>query len=204
MRPGSAPTYVRRWPRISASSRTPPRATRTNLRPMARATDSPRAGLPTPGGPHRARIAAAARVGQAPLAAELAHGQVFEDAVLHVLQAGVVGVQDPAGLADVQGVLRLLAPGELGHGVEPGPDPAVLGALLAGPLQPADLALDGGPHGLGHLALVDLAPVGADGVLALLALAEFLADGRQLLAQDELALRLLHALGDVLADLLFQ
>ena len=51
MRPGSAPTYVRRWPRISASSRTPPRATRTNFRPSVRATDSPSEVLPTPGGP---------------------------------------------------------------------------------------------------------------------------------------------------------
>src|SRR5215211_6325733 len=132
--------------------------------------------------------AAAALVGQAPLAAELAHGQVLEDAVLHVLEAGVVGVQDPPGLGDVQGVLGLLAPGELGHGVEPGPDPAVLGALLAGPLQPADLALDGGPDALGHLALGDLGPVGVDAVLAVLALAELLADGGQLLAEDELAL----------------
>ena len=41
MRPGCEPTYVRRWPRISASSRMPPRATRTNLRPIARAIDSP-------------------------------------------------------------------------------------------------------------------------------------------------------------------
>src|SRR5207249_3310728 len=40
-RPGSAPTYVRRWPRISASSRMPPSDRRTNLRPMARAIDLP-------------------------------------------------------------------------------------------------------------------------------------------------------------------
>ena len=126
---------------------------------MARATDSPGRSCP----PRRADQrddgagAAAALVGQAPLAAELAHGQVLEDAVLHVLQAGVVVVQDPAGLADVEGVGGGLAPGQLGDGVEPGPDPAVLGALLAGPLQPADLPLHGGPDGLGHLALVQLA-----------------------------------------------
>ena len=33
--PGIEPMYVRRWPRISASSRTPPRLMRTNLRPVA-------------------------------------------------------------------------------------------------------------------------------------------------------------------------
>src|SRR4051794_5446065 len=53
IRPGSAPTYVLRCPRISASSRIPPKATRTNLRPRARATDSPSEVLPTPGGPAR-------------------------------------------------------------------------------------------------------------------------------------------------------
>ena len=56
IRPGRAPTYVRRWPRISASSRTPPRLSRTNLRPMARAMDWPSEVLPTPGGPTKQRI----------------------------------------------------------------------------------------------------------------------------------------------------
>ena len=54
--PGIAPMYVRRWPRISASSRTPPTETRTNLRPSARAIDWPSDVLPTPGGPTKARI----------------------------------------------------------------------------------------------------------------------------------------------------
>ena len=39
--PGIAPMYVRRWPRISASSRTPPTDRRTNLRPIAFAIDCP-------------------------------------------------------------------------------------------------------------------------------------------------------------------
>src|SRR2546426_4769750 len=55
IRPGMAPTYVRRWPRISASSCTPPRLIRTNLRPKARAMDFPSEVLPTPGGPTRHR-----------------------------------------------------------------------------------------------------------------------------------------------------
>ena len=49
--PGSAPMYVRRWPRISDSSRTPPTEMRTNFRPSARAIDWPSDVLPTPGGP---------------------------------------------------------------------------------------------------------------------------------------------------------
>jgi hypothetical protein len=47
---GHGTDVVRRCPRISASSRTPPRDIRTNLRLVARATDD-RAGLATPGGP---------------------------------------------------------------------------------------------------------------------------------------------------------
>ncbi len=56
MTPGIAPTYVRRWPRISASSRTPPTEMRANSRPRARAIDWPSEVLPTPGGPTKARI----------------------------------------------------------------------------------------------------------------------------------------------------
>jgi hypothetical protein len=80
----------------------------------------------------------------------------------------------------------------------------VLGALLAGPLQPADLALDRGADRLGHLALLDLPAVGVEHAVAVLVLAELLADGGELLAEDELALGLLHALGDVLADAVLQ
>jgi hypothetical protein len=54
--PGIAPMYVRRCPRISASSRTPPSDTRMNLRFVARATDLASEVLPTPGGPTRHRI----------------------------------------------------------------------------------------------------------------------------------------------------
>src|SRR5271154_3736251 len=56
MRPGSEATYVRLWPRISASSRTPPREMRWNLRPRALATDWATLVFPVPGGPTRRRI----------------------------------------------------------------------------------------------------------------------------------------------------
>ena len=56
IRPGIAPRYVRRWPRISASSCTPPRLSRTKRRPIARAIDWPTEVFPTPGGPTRHRI----------------------------------------------------------------------------------------------------------------------------------------------------
>ena len=51
MRPGIEPIYVLRWPRISLSSRTPPKDIRTNLRPMARAMDLAKEVFPTPGAP---------------------------------------------------------------------------------------------------------------------------------------------------------
>lgn len=54
--PGIAPMYVFRCPRISASSRMPPRLRRTNFLPSASAIDFPRLVLPTPGGPMRQRI----------------------------------------------------------------------------------------------------------------------------------------------------
>ena len=48
--------YVRRWPRISASSRTPPKDARTNLRFIALAIDEANDVLPTPGGPTKQRM----------------------------------------------------------------------------------------------------------------------------------------------------
>ncbi|OGL60936.1 MAG: hypothetical protein A3I72_04365 [Candidatus Tectomicrobia bacterium RIFCSPLOWO2_02_FULL_70_19] len=47
---------MRRWPRISASSRTPPKETRTNFRPRALAMLLPSEVLPTPGGPTKQRM----------------------------------------------------------------------------------------------------------------------------------------------------
>ncbi len=88
--PGSAPMYVRRWPRISASSRMPPSEMRWNFRPSARAIDRPSDVLPTPGGPTKQRI------GSLPLRPDLLHRQVLEDPVLDLLQPLVILVQDPA------------------------------------------------------------------------------------------------------------
>ena len=54
--PGIAPMYVRRCPRISASSCIPPSEIRANLRPSARAMLLPSEVLPMPGGPTKHRI----------------------------------------------------------------------------------------------------------------------------------------------------
>ena len=63
----------------------------------------------------------------APVRAALAHGQVLDDALLDVVQPGVVLVQDAPGVGDVVGVLGPLVPRDVEDGVQPGADPAGLG-----------------------------------------------------------------------------
>ena len=101
---------------------------------------------------------------------------------------------------DVGGVLRADVPRQLEHGVQPGADPAGLGALVARALQLADLAQRGLADLLGQVGRLDAGAV-VVGALGLV-LAELLADGGELLAEQELALALVHALADVVLDLL--
>ena len=93
-----------------------------------------------------------------------------------------------------------VVPRQLEHGVEPGADPAGLRALVAGALQLADLAQRGLADLVGQVGRLDAGAVVVGAVR--LVLAELLADGGELLAQQELALALLHALAHVVADLL--
>jgi len=139
MRPGSAPMYVRRWPRISASSRTPPRDMRTNRRPSARANALAEAGLAHARSPTKQRIGS--RAGLSPvtrggsagnwrhawtglarpapaLLPELLDGEVFENPVLDLLQVKVVLVQHLSGAPNVDGPATQLAPGQARHPVQ--------------------------------------------------------------------------------------
>ena len=144
----------------------------------------------------------AGRAGRAEVAlvAQLAHGEELDDPVLHVAQAVMVGVEHRPGRGQVEVVRRGLAPGQVEHAVEPGADPALLGALRAGALQAVDLLVDRLPHlGRNRQRLQPGAVLG--GRIAVV-LAQLLADGGQLLAQQVLPLLLLDALGDVGADLL--
>src|ERR1700722_9490591 len=98
MLPGRAPMYVRRWPRISASSCTPPGLGRTN----GRADAAPDRGLtfrPQP-----------------------AHRQVLDDPGLDLLQAVVIGVEDLARHGDVDRRRFGRLPGQLDQPVEVGAD----------------------------------------------------------------------------------
>ncbi len=137
--------------------------------------------------------------GETALGAQLAHGEVLDDPVLDVVEAGVVGVEHGAGVHQVEVVLGPLVPRDLEDGVEPGAHPAVLGALLGHALQPVDLAADGVVDLLRQFGVGELRPVLAHHVVS--ALAKLVADRLHLLAEEVLALALLDAPGGVLADL---
>ena len=95
-----------------------------------------------------------------------------------------------------RGVLGALAPGQLDHRVEPGADPPVLRALRARALQPIDLALDGVADGVGQLPRsAILARYSSTTSSSSPPSPSSLRMASQLLAQQELALRLLHAVG---------
>ncbi len=87
IRPGIEPMYVRRWPRISASSRTPPSDMRTNLRLVALRDRLAERGLAD------ARRSDQAQDRALHLLHALLHGEIFDDAFLDLLQAEVIGVE---------------------------------------------------------------------------------------------------------------
>ena len=111
----------------------------------------------------------------------------------------VVGVEDGPGTLDVGGVGGGHIPRQVQHRIQPGSDPAGLGALVAGALQFADLAHRSFAHVVGQLRRLD---AGAVVVAAVgFVLAQFLTNRGQLLTQQELLLRLLHAVADLAGDL---
>ena len=130
--------------------------------------------------------------------AQLAHGQVLGDAVLDVLQAGVVGIEYLARGDRVQALLRALVPRHGDQPVQVGADHARLARLLAHALQARELLQGLLVHGLGHVGVLDLGAVLVDDRRVVLA--ELLADGLHLLAQEVVALLFLGALLHVLAD----
>ena len=138
----------------------------------------------------------------AALLAQLLDRQVLRDAVLDVLEAGVVGVEHLAGGRRIELLVGGLAPRHGDQPVEVGADHRGLAGLLAHALQARELLEGLLGHRLRHAGLGDLLAVllGDRGaVLAQLAL-----DRLHLLAQDVLALLLVRAGLDVLADLLAQ
>ena len=136
----------------------------------------------------------------AALLAQLPHGQVLDDPVLDVLEPGMVGVQHLAGVGRVEPLLRALRPRDEQEPVQVAADDRRLGPALAHALEPAELALRLLADVVGHAGLGDLLPVLVDDRAVVLS--ELLADRLHLLAQDVVALLLLGAGLDVLADAL--
>ena len=131
------------------------------------------------------------------LGPQLAHRDVLGDPVLDVLEARVVCVQDLARVVRIEALSRALAPRNRQEPVEVGPDHRGL-ARLAHPLQSAELSLGLIAHLVRHPRFVDLAPIIVDD--RSLVLAELLADRLELLSEEVLALLLLGAGLDVVAD----
>ena len=133
---------------------------------------------------------------------QLAHRQVLEDALLHLLEVVVVAVEDVAGLGDVELVLGGDRPGQLHQPLEVGPGDGVLGRRRLHHLQAVELLqrdlLDVGRH----LGVGDLLPEVVEVAAALVDLAQLFLDRLQLLAQDVLALVAPHLLLDLGVDLL--
>ena len=138
----------------------------------------------------------------APLDAQLLDGEVLDDAVLDVLEAGVVGVQHRAGVDGIELLLGALLPRHGDEPVQVGADHARLARLLAHPLEPPELLGGLLLDRLRHAGLGDLGAVLLDDVRRVLA--ELALDRLHLLAQEVLALLLVGALADVLADLAAQ
>ncbi len=109
----------------------------------------------------------------------------------------MVCVEDLARMVRIEALGRALAPRHRQEPVEVGPDHRGL-ARLAHPLQSAELSLGLIAHLVRHPRFVDLAPIVVDD--RALVLAELLADRLELLAQEVLALLLLGARLDVVAD----
>src|SRR4051794_3278639 len=132
---------------------------------------------------------------------QLAHREELEDAVLDAVDVVVVLVERLARLRQVEVVHRLLRPRQRGEPLQVCADHAVLGGLRRQALEAVELALGllhavlGQPRGLDLLA--QLARLG----LLLVDFAELVLDRLQLLAQEVLALALLHLRLDLRLDL---
>ena len=193
--PGIAPMYVRRCPRISDSSRTPPTEMRANLRPSARAIDMPERRLADSGRADEAED----RAGEVVL--QLRDRQVLDDPLLHLVEVEVVLVEDLPRALEVEVVLGLLRPGQRDDPVEIRADDAVLGRRRRQLLEPRELALGGLERVLGQVLRLDLPAQLGDFRLVLVDLAELLLDRLQLLAEEELALALVDLARDLRLDL---
>ncbi len=132
---------------------------------------------------------------------QLAHGQVFEDPLLDLLEIVMVGVEDLAGPPQVEPVAAGLAPGENRQPVEIGPDDRVLGRARVHSGQPLELAFRLGLHLARGVGVLDPFPQLADLGVFVLAFAQLVLDRLHLLAEEMVALGLGELAADLLLDL---
>ena len=134
---------------------------------------------------------------------QLAHGQRFQNAVLHLFQAVVVAVQNLLCAADIKVIHCKGVPRQVKAGVQIGADDRCLliGALHLGKtvhfLEQLLLAV------LGKVQAGDPAAVLVGLGVGVIALAQLVADDVQLFVQVVIALVLVHGLVDLFRDLLF-
>src|SRR5687768_5880093 len=120
--------------------------------------------------------------------AQLAHGEVLDDAVLDVLETGVVFVKDATGFVDLEVVIAADVPRDFDHPVEVRADPSVFGRLFGRALESSELTFGLLADILRQVRFGDLLAELLDDALAVAALAELLADRVHLLTEDVFAL----------------
>src|SRR6185312_4481467 len=116
---------------------------------------------------------------------QLAHRQVLEDPLLHLLEVVVIGVEDLARLIEVEPVLGPLRPRQLDEPLEVGPLDGVLRRGLRHLLEAIELLAGGLLDLRRHLGGLDLLLEGVE-VAGVLALAELVLNRLELLAEDRL------------------
>ena len=128
----------------------------------------------------------------ADLVGEGTHSEVFEDSFLDLVEAVVVLVEDPGGFLDIELIVCGRVPRQADEPIHVGPDDPDLGRGGGDPAHPVDF-LDGpGLDLLGHAGRFDLLAKLVDLGLLRVVLTQLALDGLELLAQDVLALGLVH------------
>ena len=130
------------------------------------------------------------------LADQALHGEVLEDALLHLLEAVVILLEDLLGVVDVELVLGVLVPRQRDEPVDVVAHDGRLGGHRRHHLELLQLLLRLLARLGRHLLLLDLLLELLDLVLELVLLAELLLDRPHLLVEVVLLLGLLHLLLD--------
>ena len=132
---------------------------------------------------------------------KLMDGEIFEDALLDLLEPVVILVQDVFRRLDIEIILRHDRPRQLKQGLDVGAYDAHLGRHACLSLHAMDFLLDRLLHFLWIATLGELLAVRLDILRLVVLVAEFLLDRFDLLAQVVVLLDLLHLLAHAHADL---